>query len=137
MRHLAAALLLLTTCPSTSANILDICGAHHYGCHTTLSSYSASAVSIELTNDNCASGTVASATEKDGYGSGTSLCWDSNYHGSQKGPLIGDNPYSISSVITTVAEQVCGALLSTRLLFMSSCVDPHPYPPPTPPQPIG
>ena len=86
---------------------VDICSAHHYGCHLELSDYGTAAVDVALTNAAC--GTPSNGMEKHGYGSGTSLCWDINYHKSRDGALIGANPYTTDSVITAVAEHACGA----------------------------
>ena len=89
---------------------VDLCGTYHFGCHASIKEYSNLGIDVELTNTDCAADLPLTAgAEKDGYGNGTSLCWDRNYHGSVDGAICGSNPYSINSVITAVAEHACGA----------------------------
>lgn len=79
----------------TSCNLCSS-STHHYGCHAALSDWGSGAFTVTLTNsqackDQNGDGTVNVGTNKKGWGSGRSICWDTRYHGSRGGILCGTN----------------------------------------------
>ena len=90
---------------------------HSFGCLAKLSDFAQSGADVTFSNptDCLPEGTtLLHADEKEGFGSGPSICWDPCFHPNLKGRLIGSNPYRNDSSIVTVAEHLCGAYVTTR-----------------------
>jgi hypothetical protein len=118
-------------CSIASCNICDRDDVKHYGCHLTLSGFPYyGPFTVELTNTDCVventpappsppyllqyhSGTYST-------GSGYSICWDTNFHGSSNGKIIGSNPYTLDSSVVLIAKHHCGPPALRRPLTPSS-----------------